>query len=106
MLKSLVSEVSKNIRDTDVFARWGGEEFVLLLPHTKKDDAIKVAEKIRILIDESETEKLKGVTISIGVSEIDSENYDIDSAIKLADQAMYSAKRSGKNKVCFSCSNS
>ncbi len=106
VLKSLVSEVSKNIRDTDVFARWGGEEFVLLLPHTKKDDAIKVAEKIRILIDESETEKLKGVTISIGVSEIDSENYDIDSAIKLADQAMYSAKRSGKNKVCFSCSNS
>lgn len=100
VLKELTSEIMKNIRNVDVFGRWGGEEFVLLLPHTKKSDAIKVAEKIRKLIDESSSPKLKDVTISIGLAEIDSEDYDIDKAINLADEAMYTAKRNGRNQVC------
>ena len=99
VLKKLASEILKNIRNVDVFARWGGEEFVLLLPHTKRSDAIIVAEKLRLLICNSKSKELKGVTISIGVSAIDSENFDIDTAIKLADEAMYCAKRNGRNQV-------
>lgn len=101
VLKKLASEISKNIRETDIFARWGGEEFVLLLPHTNKSGALKAAEKIRKIIGESQTKELKEITISIGVSKIDSENYDIDKAIMLADKAMYCAKENGRNQVCY-----
>lgn len=99
VLVELASKILKNIRNTDVFARWGGEEFVLLLPHTKKKDAILVAEKIRKLIDESQSKILKEITLSIGVAGIDPENYNIDESIKLADKAMYSAKENGRNQV-------
>ena len=101
VLKELVNQIMENIRDVDVFARWGGEEFVLLLPNTKKDDALQVAEKIRVLIDKCDSPQLKGVTISIGVTLIDPDNYNIDNSIKVADEAMYCAKESGRNQVCF-----
>lgn len=72
----------------------------MLLPHTEKGDGIKVAEKIRMKIDQAESIKLKDITISIGVAGIDPENYNIDAAIKLADEAMYCAKKNGRNQVC------
>lgn len=100
VLKKLTSEISKNIREIDIFARWGGEEFVLLLPNTSKEKGVLVGEKIRELIEISNSKELKDITISVGVSEIDSENYDIKAAINLADQAMYEAKRKGRNQVC------
>lgn len=99
VLKELAGEILQNIRETDIFARWGGEEFVLLLPHTKIDEALTVAEKIRILVENSQSPKLKDITISIGVAQIDSENYDIEKAIKIADEGMYCAKRMGRNQV-------
>lgn len=100
VLKKFTSEISNNIREIDVFARWGGEEFLLLLPNTSKEKGVLVGEKIRRLIEFSRSEELKDVTISVGVSEIDSKNYDINAAINLADQAMYEAKRKGRNQVC------
>lgn len=99
VLKEMVGEISKNIRGTDVFARWGGEEFIFLLPHTEKSNAIKVAEKIRKVIDGSDSEKLKEVTVSIGIAEVDLEDPDIDKIINLADKAMYRAKENGRNQV-------
>ncbi len=101
VLKKLSSEISENIRDSDIFARWGGEEFVLLLSHISKENALKVAEKLRRLIDESQDHELREITISIGVSTIYSGNYDIDSVIKLADDAMYCAKRNGRNQIYY-----
>ena len=101
VLKKVASEILKNIRDTDVFARWGGEEFVLLLPHTNKNEALIVAEKLRLLISESQLIELNGITISIGVSEINAEDYDVERAINLADEAMYCAKAKGRNQVCY-----
>lgn len=102
VLKEMAFIISKNIRETDVFARWGGEEFVVMLPNTNKTNAIYVAEKIRKLIDECNSEKLKEITLSIGVSTTYSDNYDVDTQIKLADRAMYVAKQSGRNQVCYS----
>lgn len=101
VLKKLASKILSNIRDIDIFARWGGEEFVLLLPSTGKEGGLIAAEKIRKLIDECQSKELKGITISIGVSTVNPENYDIDAAIKLADEAMYEAKTNGRNQVCF-----
>lgn len=101
VLKELTNQISKNIRSTDTFARWGGEEFVILLANIEKDLALEKAENIRKLIDESNSKELKDITISIGMSLIDHDNYDIDSSIKLADEAMYCAKENGRNQVVY-----
>lgn len=101
VLKTMASEILKNIREVDIFARWGGEEFVILLPHADKSGALAAAEKTRKLVYESELKELEDISISIGVTTIDPENYDIDKAIKRADKAMYNAKENGRNRVCF-----
>ena len=105
VLKELSTLVLKNIRVTDFFARWGGEEFVFLLPHTNKKEALQMAEKIRKLVDETKTNKLQDVTVSIGVAIIDPQKYDIDFTIHYADEAMYHAKENGRNQVCCSDTN-
>ncbi len=101
VLKELAKTISQNIRDTDVFARWGGEEFVLLLPNTNQEEALIVGEKVRKLMEDSEVDELTGITISVGITVLDTENYDIDRAVKVADEAMYSAKSEGRNRVRF-----
>lgn len=101
VLKKLASEISKNIRETDIFARWGGEEFVVFLPHTDKEGAMEVAEKLRRLVCESQIKELEEVTISIGVTSISPDDYNIDAAIKRADDAMYQAKKDGRNRVSY-----
>ena len=99
VLTKLASEITKNLRERDIFARWGGEEFVLLLPDTGKSEAFNLAEKIRKTICQSPDEQLNKITISIGVATIDPDNYNIDRAIMQADQAMYRAKAKGRNQV-------
>ena len=95
-------------RSIDIAARWGGEEFAVLLPNTKLDGAVKVAEEIRANVEKASIPYGDGaeshkVTISIGVSSLvpSSENY-IAKLIMLADKALYKAKDSGRNKVCSS----
>lgn len=104
VLKELATKIMANIREIDIFARWGGEEFVLLLPNTGKEGALIVAEKIRRLIADSNAGKLSDITLSIGVAVLDSKNHDITDAISLADAAMYEAKRKGRNQVCYAIS--
>ncbi len=100
VLQELAKQILLIIREVDVFARWGGEEFVLLLPNTGKEGAFILAEKIRKMIEESESEELKDLTISIGVCRVNPKTYDIEEAIGRADLAMYEAKRKGRNQVC------
>ena len=100
VLKELSKVVLKHIRAADVFARWGGEEFVFFLPHTNRQESLLMAEKIRRLVDEASTDKLAGVTVSLGVATVDFENNNIDDTISRADEAMYRAKNSGRNRVC------
>ena len=98
VLKKLAKLVISNIRIEDIFVRWGGEEFVLLLPHTNLDKAALFSEKIRCLIEESNTKELSSVSVSIGVALVDLDK-NIEYAISCADTAMYSAKRNGRNQV-------
>lgn len=91
-----------NIRMEDRAVRWGGEEFLILLPATGRDEAMKVAEKIRSIIAESPLHcdgHEVPVTISFGVAAFNGENQVAD-LIKRADAAMYRAKREGRNRVC------
>lgn len=98
VLKELSSLVRKNLRQSDYIFRFGGEEFILILPHTPISDAYKVAEKIRKKTEEVEFSKNKiRITISCGGAEL--KNFDnpyID--IEEADKMLYISKSSGKNR--------
>ncbi len=98
ILVSLVNLVKKCIRDTDIFSRWGGEEFMLLLPHTSLENAVKLAERIRIKVKEHTFAKVESITCSFGVSEFIKEDNE-ETLIKRVDNALYESKRSGRNKV-------
>lgn len=101
VLTALASIALENLRESDIIARWGGEEFALLLPNTSKEEAFIVCEKLRKAICESE--KLKKLThsmltISLGISELAKED-TITTLFHRADQALYRAKETGKNKT-------
>ena len=91
-------------RQTDMAARYGGEEFVILLTETEHADAKTVAERLRKLMEESPVQSLKGdihFTASFGVAGIgeNAPSETLDRLISLADQALYEAKRTGRNRV-------
>ncbi|WP_457567589.1 GGDEF domain-containing protein [Desulfurobacterium sp.] len=97
VLKELAELIMCNIRQCDRLVRWGGEEFIVVCPHLTGDEAFKVAEKLRKLVASHDFGGVK-ITASFGVSEINPEE-SIEKAIKLADEALYEVKKSGKNGV-------
>jgi len=88
------------IRDSDVLARWGGEEFIILVPENDKAAIVPFAEKLRSLIEKHPFSIKTQVTCSFGVAQY-MEEESKDDFIKRADQAMYKAKEEGRNKVVF-----
>ncbi len=97
MLETFSTLVRKNLKEADSTFRYGGEEFIVLLPHTDREGAGRVAENLRETIEE-ELHASRGITISVGVAEY-KKGQD---PVKAADEAMYEAKRLGKNKVSVS----
>ncbi|WP_163133103.1 GGDEF domain-containing protein [Agarivorans sp. Alg241-V36] len=100
VLVSISQRVSEIIRAEDVFARWGGEEFVIVCPNTQLKGACVLAENIRTLIANSPLIEQQQVTSSFGVAQLNSAN--IDTWFKRADEALYKAKMNGRNKIEFS----
>ncbi len=102
VLICLTKEISKTIRDTDFFARIGGEEFVILLPHTTSDLALektnKLLEKINMLEIPYKDTMLK-ITVSMGICEFTQHEDTIYSLLSKADQALYYVKEHGRNNV-------
>ena len=98
VLKELCSAIKNMIRKTDIFGRWGGEEFLLILPNTNKDEAISIATKIRNIIENHKFDYIPQVTISIGVS-VYNEKSRKEIFLKKVDDALYKAKSSGRNCV-------
>ncbi len=97
VLKTLAKIITNSIRETDIFARWGGEEFVILLPNTNLNEAKNLAQKIRKNIENYKFDKVEKITISLGVSEYQGET--LENLIKKCDIALYKAKENGKNRV-------
>ena len=106
-LKIIANTIKNQIRlPKDMVGRFGGEEFLVLLPKTKKEVAVKIAERIRKKIESLKISHLNSqtgniVTISIGVASMIPEDEDLEKIVLNADTALYNAKKSGRNKVVF-----
>ncbi len=98
VLKELVRLVKANIRPTDCLIRWGGEEFLILVPHTDLEGTITLAEKIRAHIENHFFPEVKTITISAGVTQYKLSEIP-DMFVSRGDRALYQAKRSGRNRV-------
>jgi diguanylate cyclase (GGDEF)-like protein/PAS domain S-box-containing protein len=100
-LKEVARIVKVNTRASDVAARWGGDEFMLLAPGTDSKSASKIAERIRAQVEgykmKMEGEEV-GITISAGIVSYPNHASSVSELVKKADDAMYSAKRGGKNQ--------
>ena len=102
VLKAFSDSIAKQLRATDVFGRIGGEEFAVLLPETDLAGAQDFAERLRAAVATRQTQyadKAIGVTTSIGVTEMLSSDTTFDAAVLRADQRLYDAKASGRNRV-------
>jgi len=103
LLKSITSICKKVIRSIDLLGRFGGEEFMILLPETGIEGAVIVAERIRVLVEQSillfESNEIE-TTISLGVTGVDEVTTEnLDKFLKYADKALYKAKKKGRNRV-------
>lgn len=104
-LRRVCEICAANLRDVDLLARFGGEEFVACLPMVPVEGARVVAERLRMELSRAKVKLCDGRTIgftaSIGVSDLEPNSRDLQEAIGRADRALYQAKRSGRNRVCI-----
>jgi len=105
VLVGLVSVVKRCIRDVDILCRYGGEEFIVILPNTTERETHRIAERIRLEVESTEfggggNIPVLKVTVSVGVSSFPENGLPEEELVNAVDQAMYQAKGSGKNTVC------
>jgi diguanylate cyclase (GGDEF)-like protein/putative nucleotidyltransferase with HDIG domain len=101
ILRITAERIKKSIRAIDLAFRYGGDEFVALLPQTSADNAFKVAERIRHSIDNEVDYKGTPVTCSIGVAAWPTDGIMREEVVHASDVALYHAKQTGKNRVCL-----
>jgi len=103
-LKEIINRVQPMLRESDFLARFGGEEFVVLLPETEQKGAGEAAEKLRQCIEKTEFlhrgDKV-AITISLGVTQVISDDQTSESLFTRVDQALYRAKNEGRNRVAY-----
>ena len=104
VLKALAASIQDALRASDTLGRLGGEEFAVLLPETGLEEAVAVAERIREFVESRPIEvpgqQVLHVTVSVGAASKPPGCEDCDSLLKQADEAMYRAKKTGRNRVC------
>ena len=104
VLKEIVNVVKKKLRQTDIFCRVGGEEFMVILPETEASHSYQIAEKIRKLVESYSKESIPKITISLGVVQLLYED-NRDSLLIRVDKVLYEAKNSGRNRSCIAKEN-
>jgi diguanylate cyclase (GGDEF)-like protein len=100
VLKAIANLVKQRVRKSDLFCRWGGEEFVLILPETQKQAAVTLVRSINRLIAETPFRTAGRVTTSIGLATVRAEDATWEEVLTRADARLYEAKTSGRNRVC------
>ncbi|MDW7652307.1 MAG: diguanylate cyclase [Bacillota bacterium] len=105
ILVALAELIRQNVRDIDICIRYGGEEFLVILPETNLEGTVAVAEKIRRIVEEKSfkagSEKLR-ITVSIGIAVYPQHAAEKNELIRLADEALYRAKQAGRNRSYIS----
>ena len=102
LLRQFTEAITRNIRETDSFYRYGGEEFVLILDRTRKVDAYRIAEKLLDIIRDMDFELVGNnirITVSAGLVQYSDNFRDFDQMIMYADNALYKAKREGRDRI-------
>lgn len=103
ILRDSVAIIKNNLRDSDLIGRFGGEEFIILIENTNIDAISLICENLRLKLEKHlfEYDKFKiNITFSFGFSIIE-KNKTFDESFELADKALYNAKNTGRNKVCY-----
>jgi diguanylate cyclase (GGDEF)-like protein len=104
VLRALATKIKECIRDVDIFCRYGGEEFAVILPQTPQAEAFRIGERVREQVEAMEIETERGsrlkITVSVGVTSFPENGHSHEELVSVADQALYRAKGSGKNLVC------
>jgi diguanylate cyclase (GGDEF)-like protein len=111
VLQAIAKLCENNLRESDIIGRYGGEEFLILLPETPGNSteteandehtAKAVAERLRKMVESTPTQTAQGeipITVSLGIAELTENVDDLDTLIDRADQALYQAKQSGRNQ--------
>jgi diguanylate cyclase (GGDEF)-like protein len=97
ILKGLADVLKSKMRPSDLLARWGGEEFVVVLPDTKLDSAKDFAERLRTHVEQNTIVGVN-VSVSIGITQLTATD-NIDALLSRADKALYQAKSNGRNRI-------
>lgn len=108
ILRAVSRLLGTHLRKIDMLARYGGEEFCCVLPETEADSASQVAERMRMRVAENEfmyDDRPHKITISLGISQLRNDTVDLDMLLREADDALYEAKRAGRNRVVIHRSN-
>ena len=98
VLKDLVTLIDENVRKADLFVRWGGDEFLIVLANSNSDNAVIVAEKFRMIIQEHDFPLIDKVSCSFGVTSLAKDD-TIPTLISRVDEALYKSKTAGRNCV-------
>ena len=106
ILQILAGLMMKNVRESDTLARWGGEEFIVIAPETSEEEGGVLAEKIRKAVAEhafphADKQPLGMVSLSIGMSSRSEQTENAEKLLRFADDAVYAAKDSGRNRTIY-----
>lgn len=101
VLVELAHLMSNSLRKSDILARWGGEEFICLLPNTTLENALIVAETLRKKVEDHKFYGAGHITISLGVCQMKRADVFIGEIIERADKALYKSKNTGRNRVSY-----
>lgn len=100
VLRELAQRLKQTLRQVDILARWGGEEFLVVMPQIGREDALKSASRILAFVSNTKFEHInEHITVSIGVSCVSDSINTPEKLVDTADQALYQAKNNGRNRV-------
>ncbi|MEO5618506.1 MAG: GGDEF domain-containing protein [Candidatus Eisenbacteria bacterium] len=101
LLREMAGILAAQVRSFDLVAKYGGDEFTVILPQTDREGARVVAERMRVAIERHAFPLVAAgsITVSSGISVFPTDGGDVSSAIQAADRALYQAKRAGRNRV-------
>jgi len=99
VLRKIANILRSSVRACDVVGRYGGEEFLIVLPEVSLNKAVRIAERIRKKVEKSNLASNLRVTVSIGVAELKDSDESVNSLLKRADERLYLAKEKGRNRT-------